>query len=793
MRPNFSIVPRILSYAVILLFSFGSLYCTAPVTSLSDYVDPLIGTGTSTTPSALRHSEADNEPRGQTFPAVGFPFGMTQWTPQTHNTEQKCFSPYYYSADSLSGFRGSHWMSGSCTQDYGSVTIMPIGSELIVEAEMRKTPFSHDDEAAHPYYYSVYLPDEQIQVDMTGHRRSGFLRFEIQGDQDPYIVVEPNSDEGAGYVHINLGQREITGYNPAHRIYQGWGQYAGFNGYFVIQFDRGFSSAGTWENGVIHEDRISIRGDSSQVGAYVQFSMDPGEVVHARIGTSFTSIEAARENLRAEIPEWSFETTMNAAKTSWDSALSSIEVTANNNGTLEDLTTFYTAHYHAMMLPRVFSNVNGTYPGFADDTLTHTIEGYEYYADFSVWDTYRAVHPLLTITQPQRARDMVQSLVLKAEQGGWLPIFPSWNNYTAAMIGDHVMSIITDAYMKGLTDFDVALAYSYMYQNATEVPPYEEYVDGKGRRALLPYLEYGFMPLEEPITEAFHQEEQVSRTLEYAYNDFTIGLLAHALGKDADAEEFLKRAMYYRNIIDPETGISRGRYRDGSWYTPFDPSERTYPFITEGSPWHYTWYVPHDVAGLIERMGGRESFVSRLDTLFHEGEYWHGNEPSHQIAYMYAYAGAPWKSQHIIREIMRDEYSSGPGGLSGNDDAGQMSAWYVFSAIGFYPVAPGLPYYVIGTPSFEEVVIHGRTDHAFTIRALGVSDENRYIQSATLNGEPLNRPWILHEEITRGGILEFEMSSTPNEEWGSSPDQAPPSLSSGIELLYPELGDTSLQ
>ena len=310
-----------------------------------------------------------------------------------------------------------------------------------------------------------------------------------------------------------------------------------------------------------------------------------------------------------------------------------------------------------MMLPRLFSDVSGTYPGFAQDTSIHVADGFNYYADFSVWDTYRAVHPLLTITSPSKSQDMIISLINKAEQGGWLPIFPAWNNYTAAMIGDHVNSIIADAYIKGISDFDTEKAYKYMRQNATIVPEYSEYVDGKGRRALLPYLEYGYMPLEEPITEAFHKEEQVSRTLEYAYNDFTIGVMASMLGNSSDAEMFFERATYYKNIIDPETGISRGRYRDGSWYTPFDPSERKYEFITEGSPWHYTWYVPHDVAGLITLMGGREEFIKRLDTLFEDGEYWHGNEPSHQIAYLYVYAGAPWKTQLRVREIMEDEYS----------------------------------------------------------------------------------------------------------------------------------------
>ena len=684
---------RILCFVFLLVLCFS---CVAPdeqnVSLVSsqpvDFVDPLIGTGSSTTISALRHSEADNEPRGQTFPAVGFPFGMTHWTPQTQHTEIKCFSPYYHQSDSLNGFRGSHWMSGSCTQDYGSVTIMPLNDSLVIDPGQRAMMYDRSAQDASPDKYSVRFPNNGIYAEVTGHQRSGIMRFVYEADTMPYILVEPNSDEGVGFVEINPDANEIVGFNPAHRIYQGWGQYAGFNGYFVAQFDKPVNEMGTWHQGEPVKNRTTVTGDSSAVGAFARFEINAGDTIHVRIGTSFTSIEAARANLNAEIPDWDFDAVQSASTDAWNKALSSIEVTQHNTKDNDALVQFYTAHYHAMMLPRLFIDAEGTYPGFASSGLKQADPGMDYYADFSVWDTYRAVHPLLTITDPGRAQHMVQSLVLKAEQGGWLPIFPSWNNYTAAMIGDHVTSIITDAYTKGLRDFDEEKAYLYMLKNATETPEYSAYVDGKGRRALLPYLEHGFMPLEEPITEAFHQEEQVSRTLEYAYDDFVVGLMASLLGKTADAEMLLKRSMFYQNIIDPETGIARGRYRDGSWYTPFDPSERTYEFITEGSPWHYTWYVPHDVAGLIELMGGREEFIHRLDVLFDEGEYWHGNEPSHQIAYLYAYAGAPWKTQQRIRQIMAEEYSAGPGGLSGNDDAGQMSAWYVFSALGFYPVSP---------------------------------------------------------------------------------------------------------
>lgn len=767
-----------LALLVVLLAGCTNEVAFEPVKS----VDPLIGTAPSTTPSAQRHSEADNEPKGQTFPAVGHPYGLTQWTPQTRDTEEKCISPYYYTDQKINGFRGSRWMSGSCTQDYGSVTFMPLSGTLRIAPEERGTSFQRDSEQASPDQYSVFLDEEAIQVDLTATRRSGFMRFRFDKAGEGFVVVQPNSDEGVGYVEIDQDNQEVRGYNPAHRIYQGWGESAGFSGYFVARFDRSFKTAGVWESYVAKPDQYVIKGNRSSVGAYLVFDVTSGDVVQVRVGTSLTSLEAARNNLEAEIGEETFERIAGRAANQWNQSLSAIKV---SGASPSKTTQFYSALYHAMLLPRTMDDINGTYPGFASDSSVHTSVGFDYYGDFSVWDTYRAVQPLLTLIDPDRAASMVQSLVVKAEQGGWLPIFPSWNSYTAAMIGDHAISIIADAYTKGIQDFDAETAYTYMVQNATVTPSYDDYLDGKGRRALDVYLEYGYLPLEEPVEEAFHKAEQVSRTLEYAYDDFALGVFASALGKNNEAASYLQRALNYKHVIDPETGFARGRYADGSWVTPFNPSERTYEFITEGSPWHYSWYVPHDVAGLIELMGGREAFVDRLDTLFDSGEYWHGNEPSHQIAYLYAYAGAPWKTQQRITDILRDEYSDGPGGLSGNDDAGQMSAWYVFSALGFYPVAPGIPMYVIGTPGFPEAEIRVGPDRTFIIRANDLSDQNIYIQSATLNGAPLDRAWIRHSEFVEGGELIFEMGPSPNTFWGNKPENAPPSQTQNLEFVLP--------
>ena len=355
----------------------------------------------------------------------------------------------------------------------------------------------------------------------------------------------------------------------------------------------------------------------------------------------------------------------------------------------------------------------------------------------------------------------MQSLVRMYEQGGWLPIFPCWNNYTAAMIGDHCVSVLADAYVKGIRNFDVEKAYEAMRKNAFETPASEaEYKNGMGRRALKSYLKYGYIPLEDEVKDAFHTNEQVSRTLEYAYDDFCVAQMAKALGRTDDYEILMKRSENWRNVLNPKTGYVDGRYSDGRFQNETSPFEKQ-KFITEGAPCHYTWYVPQNPQGLIEAMGGKESFVSKLDSMFTEGRYWHGNEPCHQVAYMFNYAGEPWRTQKYVRHILDTEYLDAAGGLSGNDDAGQMSAWLLFSYMGFYPVCPATPYYMIGSPVFPKLTINLENGKAFTIIAENASSGNIYIQSATLNGKPYNETFIKHEDIINGGELRFVMGSKP--------------------------------
>ncbi|MDR2231590.1 MAG: glycoside hydrolase family 92 protein, partial [Tannerella sp.] len=466
-----------------------------------------------------------------------------------------------------------------------------------------------------------------------------------------------------------------------------------------------------------------------------------------------------RKNLDAEIPGWDFESVRHTSSALWNKALGQIAVKGGNE---EQRVKFYSALYKTRLLPRTFSDVDGSYPRFDTGSPILKTDGSTYYCDFTTWDTYRAVHPLLSILDPKRNGEMMNSLILKGQQGGWLPIFPSWNSYTAAMIGDHCISVIGDAILKDTPGLDYEEAYRLMRKNAFEPNvDLESYSDGKGRRALDSYLKYNYIPLEDSVWQAFHRREQVSRTLEYAYDDFVLAQVAKKLGKTDDYNVLIERAGNYRNVIDPETGYARGRYADGSWIEPFDPNHSA-PFICEGTPYHYTWYVPQDVPGLITHIGGKERFIERLDRFFEDGYYWHGNEPCHHIAYLFTCAGEAWKTQQWVHHIIETEYFTTPDGLCGNDDAGQMSAWLVFSMMGFYPVCPGSSAYVIGSPSFEEITISLDNGNQFKIKAEGYSEDNIYIQSATFNGKPYDKGYILHDDIMNGGTLSFVMGNSPN-------------------------------
>ncbi|MBO9200707.1 MULTISPECIES: GH92 family glycosyl hydrolase [Niastella] len=735
---------------------------------LVKYVQPLSGTAPSTTTAAQKHSEAGSEKNANTIPAVGLPFAMTQWTPQTRATETKCIPPYFYKDSLISGFRGTHWISGSCMQDYGSMTIMPITGQL--KTKDFATPFSHTNEVTTPAYYKVTLPAYGCIAEMTATARCGMMQFTLQQDDSLYLLVIPNSDRGESVVNINAAKGEVWGYNPAHRIYQGWGNKAGFSGYFFIQFEKVPVRTGTFQDGNVFA--IDSIRDQKNSGVFAGFKLKKGEKLRIRIGTSFSSVAEAKKNLQAEITTWDFTSIQTSAQKTWQQALAQIQVQGDNE---KDKRIFYTAMYHAMQHPRLFSDVSGTYPSFASGSPIRKLANGQYYDDFSMWDIYRAQLPLLQILQPARVNQLVSSLVLKGEQGGWLPIFPCWNSYTAAMIGDHVTAFIASSWTKGIRNYDVVAAYKLMRQNAFDIPNNEDYINGKGRRALPSYLQYGYIPMEDSVPEAFHKKEQVSRTLEYAYDDYALSLVAKGLNKIADYTALRKRALNYRNVFDSAVGLVRGKYADGHWYKPFNADKRE-PYITEGTPRQYTFYVPHDISGLASLMGGDKALENALDSLFAKNEYWHGNEPGHQIPFMYNYTAAPWKTQQVVQNIVSEEYSDGAGGLSGNDDAGQMSAWYIFAAIGLYPVDPVSGEHIISSPVFDKITLQLPGSKKLQIVCHKQNANDHYIQQIKLNGTLYKKNFIPYEVIRKGGVLEIYLQAKPTD-WGSSVNARPSSLS----------------
>ena len=737
--------------------------CHQHTTDLIGYIDTRVGTAPNSLKSAGKFGKGSEE-LGQTLPAVFEPNGMNFWTPQTQDTEVKCKAPYYYQDSLFQGFRNSHWIVGGCTQDYGSMTLFPATNVNHCIPEQRACLFNHTEETATPSYYAVRLQTSGIKAEMTARSRSAIFRLTYPTDSAAYLIINPNSDEGEGYIELDTTHKEIRGYNPIHRIYQGKGLPAGHKGFFVIHYTDELETFGTYRYDSLYNGHTSI-GNAHGIGLYVKFRRsDLNSPIIIKAASSFTGIDGARKNLDAEIPHFEFSQTHAELTDIWNRHLSKMQVTSRDTTLLRK---FYGAFYRASFLPRTINDVNGCYPTFSSgQPIVCTTNTSNQYDDFSMWDTFRALHPLLNIISPHKNGEMMQSLIDKYEQGGWLPIFPCWNSYTAAMIGDHCTATICDAYIKGVRNFDILKAYEAMRKNAFETPDdYHDYANGMGRRALNSYLHFGYIPLEDSVKEAYHKQEQTSRTLEYAYDDFALAQVAKALNRQDDYEQLSERSLNYRHVIDPQTGYANGRYANGTFHQSNNPFIRE-PYITEGAPCHYTWFVPHDPKGLMQTMGGKEVYTDKLDTLFEQKLYWHGNEPCHHIAYMYGYADETWKTQKYVRDILDAEYADTPGGLSGNDDAGQMSAWYIFSSLGFYPVCPAGNEYIIGCPTFEKATIRLENGKTFTIIAKDADSEHRYIQSAKLNGETYNKNYITHEDIMRGGTMTFEMGTEPNKSWG---------------------------
>ena len=646
---------------------------------LTDHVNPFIGTGG----------------HGHTYPGPSLPFGMIQPGPDTRLTGWDGCSGYHYSDSRIFGFSHTH-LSGTGIADYADVLLMPATGEVRLNNGADGRPgyssaFTHAEEVARPGYYAVTLKDYDIRAELTTTLRAAMHRYAFPKGQPGHVVLDLEHRDKLTETSINVvSDTEVTGLRRS----TSWARDQVV--YFVIRFSR-----------PVGRVAASVKVPESPEGTLVSdlkgafnVGSDGGQLL-VKVGISAVSVEGARKNLDAEIPGWDFEAVRKAADQAWERELSKIRV---NGGTKDQQTIFYTALYHAMLTPNVYMDVDGQYRG--RDFKIHKADGFTYYSVFSLWDTFRALHPLLAIIDRARTRDFVRTFLRQYQEGGRLPVWELAANETDTMIGYHAVPVIADAIAKGIEGFDVNLAFEAMKHSAEE-----------DRFGLAAYKQKGFI-------DASDEAEGVSRTLEYAYDDWAIAQVARRLGRQDDYRRYLARSQAYKHLFDPSTGFMRARV-EGFWLTPFDPREVNNHY-TEGNAWHYSFFVPHDVEGLMRLMGGREKFASKIDALFTAdsqttgreqaditgmiGQYAHGNEPSHHMAYLYAYAGQPWKTQAMVRRILDTLYANDPDGLSGNEDCGQMSAWYILSALGFYQVAPGSTEYVIGSPLFDSATINWRTD-----------------------------------------------------------------------------------
>ncbi|MCD4783027.1 MAG: GH92 family glycosyl hydrolase [Candidatus Eremiobacteraeota bacterium] len=699
---------------------------------------------------------------GGTYPAIAFPFGMTAWTPQTNDSKLL----YSYSADHIQGIRGTHSPS-MWVGDYGSVTIMPTTGKVEIDPEKRASKFSHDSESAKPYHYSVKMEDYGIKSEVAPSMRCSMMKFTFPDSENANIIIDATPHEG--FVKIIPEENKVIGYHN----WGGHGKVKDYPGYFCIQFDKPFEKFGTFENGETKEGSTGVEGDN--VGGFIRFRTGKNETVRAKVGTSFIDIEQAESNLKQEIPHWDFDKVVDEAKENWNGLLGKIEV---EGGTDEQTKTFYGALYRASLFPRELHEKDDEGNSIYKSPYDGKIHKGVMCADTGLWDTYRALFPLYSLMNPDKVSRTINSFLNAYDQSGWMPKWPS-PGHRDIMVGTHADSLIADAHCKGVEGFDVGKAYEAMRKNATARGDNEGKV---GRLGIGHYKELGYVPCDKV-------KEATSRTMEFAYDDFCVSQMAKSLGKQGDYNKFKRSSKNYRNVFDPSVGFMRGRLSDGTWRKDFSPFEWGGPF-TESSAWQYSWSVQHDMPGLIKLMGGRKKFAKKLDKLFnitpkyevgeykkviHEmremesaglGQYAHSNEPVHHVPFLYNQAGQPWKTQEIVRKIMDGQYGSGPDGFVGDEDNGQMSAWYIFNALGFYPTCPGKPIYEIGSPLFKKAKINLPNGKKLVVEAKNNSKENVYVQSVKLNGRELMQPRFEHKDIANGGKLEFVMGSEPNKGWG---------------------------
>ena len=722
------------------------------------YVNTFIGTGG----------------HGHTFPGATTPYGMVQLSPDTRTLGWDACGGYHYTDSSILGFSHTH-LSGTGISDLGDFLFMPFSGDAKVTPGTPENPnsgyrsrYSHSNEKSSPGYYSVLLEDYDIDVEVTSTKRAGFHKYRfIKGGKSGVIIdlshnIYPDHKPNHQFKLIN--KTEIAGYKGSG----GWAVtqdiffHAKFNKPFTVTF---------YENGkkIAHLPT----GKSKHLVAVLSFDTTEGEEVLTKVGISSVDYLGAKKNLESEIKNWDFDKVKNEAHKLWNKELSKINV---KGGTEDEKTIFYTALYHTSIAPNTFSDVDFRYRGM--DREIHQTNKENIYTVFSLWDTFRAYNPLKTIIDPGKTNEFIKTLLTKYDQGGVLPMWELQGNYTGCMIGYHSVPVIVDAYKKGIRDFDIQKAYRAIVHASTYDTINVSFPSKAIKNILMPMGKFYNETMD--YIPADLENESVSKALEYAYNDWCIAQMAKDLGKKDDYNRFMKRSKKYTQYYDTKTGFMRGKNQDGKWREPFDPrySKHRKDDYTEGNAFQWSWFAPHDVRGLVDLVGGKETFINNLDVLFSTssklvgddvsgdisgliGQYAHGNEPSHHISHMYNFVNQSWKTQEITDQIMRELYFNNPNGLAGNEDCGQMSAWYVLNAMGFYSFNPGDPTYSIGRPIFDEVEINLPTGKKFIIRAENNSRDNKYIQTAKLNGKKLDTPFFTHEQLIAGGKMEFKMGKLP--------------------------------
>ena len=725
--------------------AFSLTLATLQAGEITKYVNPFIGTGA-----------IDGGLSGNNYPGATSPFGMIQLSPDTSEAPNwGDASGYDYNRNTIFGFSHTR-LSGTGASDLIDITLMPTSSGRTSSA------FTHDEEKARPGYYQVMLKDENINAELTTTQRNGIHRYQYPAGKDAEIILDMDhsADKGSwGRRIINsqiriLNDHAVEGY----RIITGWAKLRKI--YFYMEFSSPILTSTLRDGGRVHENTAVING--TNLHGCFRFGQLNGKPLTCKVALSSVSMENARQNMEQEAPHWDFDRYVAAADADWEKQLGKIEV----KGTEVQKEIFYTALYHTMIQPNTMSDVNGEYMA-ADYTTRKVANNETHYTTFSLWDTFRASHPLYTLLEPERVTDFVKSMIRQYEYYGYLPIWQLWGQDNYCMIGNHSIPVITDAILKGIPGIDVEKAYEAVYNSSVTSHPNSPFEV---------WEKYGFMP--ENI-----QTQSVSITLEQAFDDWCVAQLAEKLNKDADYERFHKRSEYYRNLFHPKTKFFQSKNDKGEWIEPFDPYQYGgnggHPF-TEGNAWQYFWYVPHNIQALMELTGGTKAFEQKLDTFFTSnykseqmnhnasgfvGQYAHGNEPSHHVAYLYNFAGQPWKTQKYVSHILNTLYNNTSSGYAGNDDCGQMSAWYVFSAMGFYPVNPADGRYIIGSPLLDECTLKLAGNKEFRIRTIRKSPEDIYIQSVTLNGKKHKDFFITHQDIMNGGTMVFKMGKKPSG-WG---------------------------